>query len=176
MITSSLKPRRPTDSFPRGKQSAAALRPAYFDHLVALGYLPAQLRTAYGVASISLGGVTGTGAGQTIAVIDAYNDPSFVDSTAANFDTSDLHNFDVAAGLPDPPSFIKLNQTGGTTLPANDTEGWATEEALDIEWAHAMAPMANIVAIEANSGEDSANRFPIWRRQSTPPGTCRGSR
>src|SRR5208282_1826005 len=41
----------------------------------------------------------------------------------------------------------------------NDTEGWATEEALDIEWAHAMAPMANIVAIEANSGEDSAQSF-----------------
>src|SRR5208282_1354568 len=41
----------------------------------------------------------------------------------------------------------------------NDTEGWATEEALDIEWAHAMAPMANIVAIEANSGEDSRQSF-----------------
>ena len=139
-----------------------------------LRYVPAQFRAAYGVTSISLGGVSGDGAGQTIAVIDAYNDPAFVDSTDPGFATSDLHKFDVQCGLPDPPSFRKLNQNGGTTLPPNDTEGWAVEEALDIEWAHAMAPMANIIAIEANSGEYSSQSSRIWRRRSTPPGNLPG--
>ena len=91
-----------------------------------MGYaLPAQLRAAYGVTSITLGSVVGDGTGQTIAVIDAYNDPAFVNSTDPDFANSDLDIFDVAAGLPDPPSFSKLNQNGRHDLPPNDTEGWA---------------------------------------------------
>ncbi len=47
-----------------------------------------------------------------------------------------------------------LNQNGGTDLsqvPTDTTGGWESEEALDVEWAHAIAPGANIVLIEANS-------------------------
>jgi len=112
----------------------------------ATGLTPAQMRRAYGVDSISFNGVTGNGAGQTIGIVDAYDDP-----TAA----ADLHAFDQAFGLSDPPSFAKLNQTGGTTLPGVDPAGkgnsWALEESLDIEWAHAIAPQANIILYEANS-------------------------
>ncbi len=42
------------------------------------------------------------------------------------------------------------NQTGGTTLPA-PVSGWGTEIALDIEWAHSIAPLANLEIVEASS-------------------------
>ena len=44
------------------------------------GYTPAQIRTAYGVNSLSYGSTAANGAGQTIAIIDAYNDPNIVSS------------------------------------------------------------------------------------------------
>ena len=119
------------------------------------GYSPAEIRSAYGVDSIQLGSVVGNGSGQTIAIVDAYDDPGLVSSTASNFLSSDLHQFDVEFGLPDPPSFLKLDENGGTNYPSTDPSGpgnsWAVEESLDVEWAHAIAPEANIVLVEANS-------------------------
>ena len=117
------------------------------------GYTPQQLETAYGVKSISFNGIKGDGTGQTIAIVDAYDNPSFVNSTASNFATSALHAFDQQFGLPDPPSFTKINQTGqsGPLAPPSAVGGWSVEIALDIEWAHAMAPGANIILVEANS-------------------------
>src|SRR2546423_14285264 len=61
-----------------------------------VGLTPTQVRTAYGFNNISFGGITGDGAGQTIAIVDAKNDPTIV---------NDLHVFDQTFGLPDPPSF-----------------------------------------------------------------------
>src|SRR5438876_1809031 len=110
------------------------------------GLTPAQMRHAYGIDSISFDGIAGDGAGQTIAIIDAYDDPNAA---------GDLQNFDLAFGLSDPPSFTKLNENGGTTLPGIDTSPkpntWELEESLDIEWAHVIAPAANIILYEANS-------------------------
>ena len=110
------------------------------------GYTPAQIRQAYGINQISFnyGTVTGDGSGTTIAIIDAYNDPNIA---------NDLHQFDLQFGLPD-PALTKVNQTGGTTLPAANA-GWITEIALDVEWAHAIAPGANILLVEANSASFS---------------------
>ena len=55
------------------------------------GLTPAQVRHAYGFDQISFAnGVTGDGTGQTIAIVDAYDDPSFLNSTDPNFSTSDL--------------------------------------------------------------------------------------
>jgi subtilase family serine protease len=127
------------------------------------GYTPLQIRTAYGISSIEFGSLSGTGAGQTIALVDAYDDPAFVDSTSSSFSNSDLAQFDKQFGLPDPPSFLKLNQNGGTTnLPGTDPAGagnpqgnWEVEEALDVEWAHAIAPAASIVLIECNSNSSN---------------------
>ena len=57
--------------------------------------------------------------------------------------------------LPDPPSFKKVSQTGSTTLlPPPDPAGpggWGVETSLDVEWAHVLAPKANILLVEANS-------------------------
>ena len=110
------------------------------------GITPAQLRRAYGVDAVNFGNISGDGGGQTIAIVDAFNDPNAA---------GDLHSFDAAVGLPDPPSFTQLNQDGGTQLPGTDREAkpntWELEESLDIEWAHVIAPAANIVLYEANS-------------------------
>jgi hypothetical protein len=123
------------------------------------GYTPQQIRTAYGINGIHFGSITGDGLGQTIAIVDAYDDPGLVESSASNFSTSDLAQFDQAFGLPDPPSFTKVNQFGDTTgLPGTDPAGagspsgnWEYEEAMDVEWAHALAPAANLVLVEANA-------------------------
>ena len=107
------------------------------------GISPSQMQTAYGVNAIRFGSIAGNGAGQTIAIIDAYNDP-----TAA----SDLASFDSFYGLPAPASFTQLNQSGGTALPSNaPLGGWGVEESLDVEWAHVIAPRASIILYEANS-------------------------
>ena len=106
-------------------------------------YTPAQIRTAYGFdsATFSNGSVAAKGAGQTIALIDAYNDPNI---------RADLGVFDAQFGLAAPGSFDVVNQTGGTNLPTTDAS-WAGEIALDVEWAHAIAPAASILLVEASS-------------------------
>jgi hypothetical protein len=134
-----------------------------------LGLTPAQIRGAYGISSISFDGITGDGTGQTIAIVDAYDDPNAA---------SDLNAFSTAFGLPTfnaggtSPTFTKLGvnnstDTTQTKLPRTDSEGpysstgggdWEQEESLDIEWAHAIAPMANITLLEAsNSSNDLYN-------------------
>jgi subtilase family serine protease len=106
------------------------------------GYTPAQIRHAYGFDKIAFNGgtIAGDGSGTTIAIVDAYDDPNIA---------NDLHQFDLRFGLPD-PAFTKVNQSGGTAYPAANA-GWATEIALDVEWAHAVAPKANILLVEAAS-------------------------
>jgi subtilisin-like proprotein convertase family protein len=132
-----------------------------------VGLSPAQIRAAYGFDSIAFGSVTGDGSGQTIAIIDAYDDPKFVSSTSSSFLSSDLHIFDAAFGLPD-PFFTKVNQSGGTSYPAGNT-GWGTEIALDVEWAHSMAPAANILLVEASSASYS-NLFAAVNWAKAQPG------
>ncbi len=105
-----------------------------------VGYTPAQITSAYGFNSINFGSVTGNGAGQTIAIVDAYDDPNIA---------SDLATFDSQFKLP-AASFTKIEQTVGGRAPAENA-GWAAEISLDVEWAHAIAPAANIELIEANN-------------------------
>jgi hypothetical protein len=108
------------------------------------GYSPSQIKAAYGISQISFNGITGDGTGTTIAIVDAYDDPKIA---------SDLQIFDAQYGLPN-PTFIKINQNGGSTPPSPDT-GWSEETALDVEWAHAIAPNATILLVEANSASYS---------------------
>ncbi len=113
-------------------------------------YYPNQIQQAYGVNKLLQAGTDG--AGQTIAIVDAYHDP-----TAAN----DLNYFSSFMGLQvcnsgaGSPTFTQFNQDGGTTVTAGTTGGWTGEESLDIEWAHSMAPKANIILYEANSANMS---------------------
>ena len=72
------------------------------------GLTPAQISAAYGFNNINFGSVIGDGAGETIAIVDAYNDPNIL---------SDLAKFDTQFGLAAPPSIKVVNQTGGTSLP-----------------------------------------------------------
>jgi subtilase family serine protease len=105
------------------------------------GYTPAQIRQAYGFGNITFNGVVGNGSGQAIAIVDAYNDPNLA---------SDLATFDKTFGIQAPPSLKVINENGGTSLPSTDA-GWAVEISLDVEWAHAIAPGADIVLVEASS-------------------------
>src|SRR5208282_6742149 len=73
-------------------------------------------------------------------IIDSFGSPTI---------EQDLSTFDAGYGLPDPPSFTVLAPLGSVTFdPTNsDQVGWAFETTLDVEWAHAMAPNANIVLL-----------------------------
>jgi subtilase family serine protease len=107
------------------------------------GFSPAQISQAYGFNQISFnnGTIRGDGSGQTIAIVDAYSQPNI---------GSDLQTFDATFGLPAPPSFQVVNQNGGSSLPSVNSS-WGLEISLDVEWAHAVAPGANILLIEANT-------------------------
>ena len=100
------------------------------------GLTPGQIKAAYNFPTSLTAGT-----GQTIAIVDAYDDP-----TAA----SDLAAFSSQFKLPCNGCFSKVNQTGGTSYPKADP-GWALEISLDVQWAHAIAPGAQILLVEANS-------------------------
>lgn len=111
------------------------------DRCLLSGYNVAQVTNGYGLDSIAFQSgsgaiIPGNGAGETIALIEAYHDPSLA---------ADLHVFDQANHLAD-PNLTVVNQAGAKT---NST--WASEESLDVEWAHAIAPGADILVVEARS-------------------------
>src|SRR5262245_21382544 len=89
--------------------------------LTVQGTTPTQIKTAYGFNNIMFGSVIGDGTNQTIAIVDAYNDPNIA---------NDLATFDQQFQLAAPPSFKVVSQTGTSKLPKND-RGWASEIALD---------------------------------------------
>jgi len=129
------------------------------------GLSPAQIRQAYGFNQITFsnGTVQGTGAGETIALVDAYDDPSIA---------TDLSVFDQQFGLSAPPSFTKVGisvsgAASTTTFPTANS-GLAGEIQLEVEWAHAIAPGANILLVEANSSSDTdlLNAINYARQQS----------
>lgn len=102
-------------------------------------YSPQEIQHAYGVDRLL--GRGDNGAGETIAIIDAYGSPTLA---------SDLASFDAGYGLPAPPSLRILSPLG--TVPFDPTAipdqiTWAGETTLDVEWSHAMAPSADIVVL-----------------------------
>jgi subtilase family serine protease len=101
------------------------------------GYGPADLQSAYGLPA------TG-GAGRTIAIVDAYDDPTA---------EADLGVYRSAYGLPACTTangcFRKVNQSGGSSPPAKDG-GWAQEISLDLDMASATCPACRILLVEAN--------------------------
>src|SRR5262249_15438645 len=125
------------------------------------GSPPRKTQPAYGLSTgsaynnnISFGGIKGDGTGQTIAIFEVGSNPAFVGTSDPNFGTSALAVFDKTFGLPDPPSLTFYDQSGQPITPANPGPGnlfAGSEIALDIEWAHAMAPGASIDVVNANS-------------------------
>jgi subtilase family serine protease len=115
-------------------------------------YTPSDIYAAYGVGTLHSEGLTG--AGETIVIVDSYGSP-----TALN----DLKVFSQTFGLPQPDLTI-INPTGTPTFnPAQHgiQAGWAGETSLDLQWAHAIAPDAKLVLIEANPAEtEGVQGFP----------------
>jgi len=81
-----------------------------------------------------------SGGSQTIAIVDAYDDPNAA---------ADLAAFSAQFGLP--AGNFQVVYAGGSEPPTDPTGGWEIEESLDIEYAHAMAPNATLYLVEANS-------------------------
>jgi subtilase family serine protease len=102
-------------------------------------YGPPQLHAAYDMAPLYKAGDKGKG--KTIAIVDAFGSPTI---------KSDLAGFDTGFGLPAPPSFKIITPVG---KPTSGNSGWAEETTLDVEWAHAMAPQANILLVETPVNE-----------------------
>jgi subtilase family serine protease len=92
---------------------------------------PSQIISAY-----NLNSATG-GAGTTIAIIDAYDDPTVA---------KDLATFSNNFGLP-AANFVEHKMSSRISV----NSGWALEISLDVEWAHAIAPSATILLVEARS-------------------------
>ena len=105
------------------------------------GYVPSQLRSAYGVDSLAKSGVPG--AGQTVAIIDAYASPSIL---------SDVSTYSAALGE---PGLTASNYSQIVPTPAQFVDqaacgfpsGWQGEQTLDVEAVHGLATGANILYV-----------------------------
>src|SRR6185437_10872262 len=108
------------------------------------GLTPEDLASAYRFSP------TATGTGQTVGIVDAFDDPAI---------EHDLAEFSARYGLPACTTangcFKKVGQTGSaSSLPAADKEGWSVEIALDVETVHAACPNCKILLVEANNSSN----------------------
>jgi subtilase family serine protease len=113
-------------------------RPAVAPDATPAGYGPADIQSAY-----KLGGAGGSG--QTVAIVDAYDDPTAAQDLATYRSTYGLPACTAGNGC-----FRKVDQNGGSNYPAVDA-GWATEISLDLDMVSATCPSCNILLVEANS-------------------------
>lgn len=102
------------------------------------GYGPADLRSAYALPSAG-------GNGQTIAIIDAFDNPDVESDLAVYRAQFGLPACTIANGC-----LRKVNENGGSSLPPGDT-GWGVEEALDLDMASAICPNCKLLLVEASS-------------------------
>ena len=123
------------------------------------GYDAAELQTAYGLNPLYAKGLDGTG--QTIMIVDAFG---------SNTILADANLFSTLNGLPalTPSNFAIFTPNGSATCTSTNgciAGNWQFETTLDVEWAHAIAPGANIVLVLAADNSftnlDVANIFAI---------------
>jgi len=116
-------------------------------------YTPAQVEAAYNLAPLYSRGITGKG--ETIVIVDSFGSPTI---------SRDLTVFDKQFGLAAPPSFKIITPAG--KLPKwnagdSDMTGWGGEATLDVEYAHTIAPGANILLVETPVSEtEGVTGFP----------------
>jgi subtilase family serine protease len=119
---------------------------------------PFQLQRAYDLKPLYDRGLTGRG--RTIVIVDAFGSPTT---------KQDLQRFDNDFGLPDPPSF-KIIQPAGKVPALDPTDAdmalWAEETSLDVQWAHSIAPGANLLLVETPCPRPRASRASL--RSSRP--------
>jgi hypothetical protein len=109
------------------------------------GYGPSQLQSAYNLASAAAAG----GTGQTVAVVDAFDDPNAAADLAVYRSQFGLPACTVANGC-----FSKVNENGATSplpSPASASDDWTGEESLDVDMVSAICPNCHIILVEANS-------------------------
>ncbi|MFJ4846296.1 carboxypeptidase regulatory-like domain-containing protein [Streptomyces sp. NPDC088733] len=102
------------------------------------GFGPADLRSAYDLPADG-------GAGATIAIVAAYDNPTAEQDLAAY-----RAQYDLPPCTPDNGCFRKVDQRGGTDYP-QPNDGWAGEISLDLDMVSAVAPKAHILLVEADS-------------------------
>jgi subtilase family serine protease len=106
----------------------------------ATGYAPADLQSAYNAPSST------AGTGQTVAIVDAFDDPN----AEADMNLYRAH-FGLSLCTSASGCFKKVNQNGGATPPRRDpTGGWELEESLDLQMVSAMCPNCKILLVEAS--------------------------
>lgn len=104
------------------------------------GLTPADLASAYGYKPT-------LGAGQTVAIVDAFDDPKLEEDLAV-FDT----HYGLAPCTTSDGCLAKVNQAGKPSpLPAADKVGWSAETSLDVETVHSVCPACKILVVEASS-------------------------
>ncbi len=104
------------------------------------GYGPAQLQAAYGFSGQSVN----AGSSQTVAIVDAYDDPNAEADMGAYRAQYGLPACTTAGGC-----FEKVNENGGATPPSPDS-GWSVEISLDLDMVSAMCPYCHILLVEAD--------------------------
>jgi subtilase family serine protease len=123
-------------------QKARGITSKAADAATPSGYGPSDLQSAYGLTAAA----AANGAGETIAIVDAYNDPNAEADLAKYRSYYGLSACTTANGC-----FKKVSQTGSTTsLPSSDS-GWSEEISLDLDMVSAIAPNAKILLVEAKS-------------------------
>jgi subtilase family serine protease len=109
------------------------------------GYDPVNFNSAYGLPAAQQAGLDGTG--QTIVIVDAYGSPTI---------EADANLFSQLNGLPLLTNFQVITPLGAPQpTDAATATGWAEETSLDVEWAHAVAPGANITLVIAPTNQDT---------------------
>jgi subtilase family serine protease len=121
------------DALVRTDSAAKAVQP----NALPSGLGPADLASAYKLGA--------GGTGQTVAIVDAQDDPNAESDLATYRSTYGLPACTTANGC-----FRKVNQTGGTSYPAADA-GWAGEISLDVDMVSAICPSCHILLVEATS-------------------------
>jgi subtilase family serine protease len=101
------------------------------------GYTGPQLRALYGLNPAD------TGAGQTIVIVGAYNQPSTLADANATFALNGV------AALPASRYQVKTYPTGGGGTAGCDEDSWHLEQALDVQTVHSLAPHARVVYVAA---------------------------
>ncbi|ACU69369.1 Ig family protein [Catenulispora acidiphila DSM 44928] len=106
------------------------------------GFGPSDIQSAYNLG-------TNPGSGQTVAIVDAYDDPNA---------ESDLRTYRSQWGLSACTTangcFSKVDQNGGTTYPSGDS-GWGAEITLDLDAVSAACPGCHILLVEATTNDDN---------------------
>ncbi len=122
------------------RASTGGATPAAYNASV-VGYTPAQVRKGYGFGDLTSVKFKNRGQGQTIAIVVAY------DYRTAR---EDLNTFSRTFGLPEvgKATFGRMYASG--VQPFSDPL-WSSEAAMDLQWAHAIAPAARLVLVEADS-------------------------